>query len=132
MPLLARMYVRAKDIAKLPAQYRVEFQDKLQQGGELVKWASQCCKRLGKTLWVVTDGGYTKRRFIKPLLAAGGPLAGSVGQIVGTGPGRGIGLLFLLMGITKMAVTVAGYAQPRIRLVEDELPDAIVRAGEIR
>jgi len=71
LPLLAKMYVRAKDIAQLPGQYQVPFQDKLQQGGELVQWASECCKRLGKALWVVTDGGYTKRRFIKPVVAAG-------------------------------------------------------------
>ena len=71
LPLWARMYVRAKDIAKLPPQYHIPFQDKLQQGGALVQWAAQCCQRLGKTLWVVTDGGYTKRRFIKPVIAAG-------------------------------------------------------------
>lgn len=71
LPVWARMYVRAKDITQLPAAYQVRFQDKLQQGAELVQWASECCKRLGKALWVVTDGGYTKQRFIKPILAAG-------------------------------------------------------------
>jgi hypothetical protein len=71
LPLWAKMYVRAKDIATLPATYQVNFQNKLQQGAELVQWASGCCKRLGKTLWVVTDGGYTKQRFIKPVVAAG-------------------------------------------------------------
>ena len=71
LPLWARMYVRAKDITKLPSQYQIQFADKLQQGGELVQWASACCKRLGRTLWVVTDGGYTKKRFIKPVIAAG-------------------------------------------------------------
>jgi DHA3 family macrolide efflux protein-like MFS transporter len=59
----------------------------------------------------------------EPLLAHRGPLAGSIGQVVGTGPGRGIGLMFLLMGVAKMAITLIGYAQPHIRLVEDELPD---------
>ena len=61
----------------------------------------------------------------EPLLAPTGLLAGNIGQIIGFGPGRGIGLLFLAMGIIKMAVTVIGYAHPRIRFVEDELPDAI-------
>lgn len=70
LPLWAKMYVRAKDIATLPPKYRVNFQDKLQQGAELVKWAAGCCNSLGKTLWVVTDGGYTKQRFIKPVMAA--------------------------------------------------------------
>ena len=62
----------------------------------------------------------------EPLLAPIGSLTESVGRIIGVGPGRGIGLLFMLMGTIKMAVTVVGHALPRIRLVEDELPDALV------
>jgi MFS family permease len=61
----------------------------------------------------------------EPLLRPGGRLAGSVGRVLGVGPGRGIGLLFLLMGALKMAVAAAGYAHPRVRLVEDELADAV-------
>ena len=61
----------------------------------------------------------------KPLLVSDGPLAGSFGRVIGTGPGRGIGLLFVAMGVLKMAVSAAGYALPRVRLIEDELPDAI-------
>jgi DHA3 family macrolide efflux protein-like MFS transporter len=64
-------------------------------------------------------------KLFEPLLASDGPLAGSIGQITGVGPGRGIGLLFIVMGILKVAVTLGGYLYPRIRLVEDELPDAI-------
>jgi hypothetical protein len=45
LPLLAKMYVRAKDIVKLPTENLIGFQDKLQQAAELVKWASECCKR---------------------------------------------------------------------------------------
>jgi hypothetical protein len=54
-----------------------------------------------------------------------GPLAGSVGQLIGVGPGRGIGLIFMVMGTLTMIVTVVAYLYPRLRLVEDELPDAI-------
>ena len=61
----------------------------------------------------------------EPLLVSGGALAGSLGRVIGTGPGRGIGLLFVVMGALKMAVSAAGYAHPRVRLIEDELPDAI-------
>jgi hypothetical protein len=48
----------------------MRFQTKLQQAAELVKWASDCCKRSGKRLWVVTDGGYTKAAFLKPAITA--------------------------------------------------------------
>jgi hypothetical protein len=70
LPLLARMYIRARDVNR----QRIRFQTKLQQAAELVKWASDCCKRLGKQLWVVTDGGYTKAAFLKPAIRAGATL----------------------------------------------------------
>lgn len=62
-------------------------------------------------------------RVFEPLLAAGGPLAGSVGELVGTGPGRGIGLLFVVIGLLTMLTAALSYLYPRLRLVEDELPD---------
>jgi DHA3 family macrolide efflux protein-like MFS transporter len=62
----------------------------------------------------------------EPLLAVGGPLARSVGHFIGVGPGRGIGLLFVVLGSLTMLVVVAFYLNPRLRLVEEELPDAIV------
>jgi DHA3 family macrolide efflux protein-like MFS transporter len=61
----------------------------------------------------------------EPLLAANGPLAGSVGRIVGVGPGRGIGLLFVVTGALVMLASIVGYLYPRLRLVEDELPDVV-------
>ena len=64
-------------------------------------------------------------RFLEPLFTTTGTLTESVGQITGTGPGRGIGFLFILMGIMKMGVVLLGYANPSIRHVEDELPDTI-------
>ena len=64
-------------------------------------------------------------KVFEPLLAADGPLAGSIGKLVGIGPGRGIGLLFVVMGALHIFITVAGYLYPRLRLVEDELADVI-------
>ncbi|MGH7908427.1 MAG: MFS transporter, partial [Thermodesulfobacteriota bacterium] len=61
----------------------------------------------------------------EPMLSETGVLAGSVGQIIGVGPGRGIGLIFILTGIFNVAALIAGYVYPRIRLGEDELPDVI-------
>jgi len=71
LPFLAKMYVRAKDIAKVPTENLIGFQNKLQQAVELVTWASSCCKWLGKQLWIVTDGGFTKARFLKPAIRMG-------------------------------------------------------------
>jgi MFS transporter, DHA3 family, macrolide efflux protein len=65
----------------------------------------------------------------EPLLASGGLLASSIGRLIGVGPGRGIGLLFVVMGILTVLVTIAGYFHPRLRLVEQELPDALAEAA---
>jgi DHA3 family macrolide efflux protein-like MFS transporter len=65
-------------------------------------------------------------KFFEPLLMDGGVLADTfVGQILGTGVGRGIGLMSILSGVTAMLVSAIVYANPRIRNLEDELPDAI-------
>ncbi|BAY50147.1 major facilitator superfamily MFS_1 (plasmid) [Scytonema sp. HK-05] len=61
----------------------------------------------------------------EPLLTVNGPLAGSVGKIIGVGPGRGIGLFFIIMGIFLIVATVTSYLSPRLRLVESELPNVI-------
>ncbi len=61
----------------------------------------------------------------EPLMTTGGLLAGSIGQLIGVGPGRGIGLMFITLGALTMLVTVVAYQYPRLRLLEEELPDAI-------
>ena len=64
-------------------------------------------------------------RVFEPLMAEDGALADSVGQVIGVGPGRGIGLIFLSLAILPVLISLWGYSQPRIRYVEDELPDAV-------
>lgn len=59
----------------------------------------------------------------EPLLAADGGLAGSVGTIIGLGPGRGIGLMFVLMGLLTVLTAVGGLLVPRLRHIDTELPD---------
>ena len=69
--------------------------------------------------------GPLAERIFEPLMAKNGLLAGSIGQIIGVGPGRGIGLLFITMEIIAILVTVAAYRYPRLWFIEDELPDVI-------
>lgn len=64
-------------------------------------------------------------RVFTPLLVVNGPLAGSVGRIIGVGPGYGIALLFVVMGMLTALTAILGYCYPRLRFVEEELPDAI-------
>ena len=69
--------------------------------------------------------GVLADKVFEPLLAADGVLASDVGQIIGVGPGRGIALIFIIMGMIKVIISLGAYLYPRIRLIEDDLPDAI-------
>lgn len=69
--------------------------------------------------------GPLAERIFEPLMAKNGLLAGSIGEIIGVGTGRGIGLLFITMEIIAILVTVAAYRYPRLWFIEDELPDVI-------
>lgn len=54
-----------------------------------------------------------------------GSLADSVGSIIGVGDGRGIGLLFIVMGLSLIVTMGVTWAMPRVRRLEIELPDVV-------
>ncbi|MBU6998000.1 MAG: MFS transporter [Theionarchaea archaeon] len=61
----------------------------------------------------------------EPMMAPGGMLAANLGQVIGTGPGRGIGLMFIILGAVMMIVSFVSIMYSRLRHVEDELPDMV-------
>jgi MFS transporter, DHA3 family, macrolide efflux protein len=61
----------------------------------------------------------------EPLMTEGGPLSGSVGVVIGTGDGRGIALIFLVVGVLMLAVAAVAYTRPRLRNIDVEIPDAV-------
>ncbi|WP_328952934.1 non-ribosomal peptide synthetase [Kitasatospora purpeofusca] len=62
------------------------------------------------------------------LLDPGGALAGTVGRVLGTGPGRGTGLLLVTCGVLLIGWAVLGLSYRPLRYMEDELPDAVAGA----
>ncbi|MCD4686953.1 MAG: MFS transporter, partial [Anaerolineae bacterium] len=60
----------------------------------------------------------------EPALRPNGALADSVGRVIGTGPGRGMAFFIIIVGLLSALVALIAYLHPRIRLLEDELPDA--------
>ncbi len=65
-------------------------------------------------------------KFFEPLMRDGGALANTfIGQVIGTGAGRGIGLMAILAGLVGIIVSIFVYLNPRVRNLEEELPDAI-------
>ncbi|MFN6530372.1 MFS transporter [Nostoc sp. ChiSLP03a] len=73
-------------------------------------------------LGYITIGPLAEKVF-EPLMATDGYLAGSIGQIIGVGSGRGMGLLLIIMGVLTILETSLAYLYPRLRFVEDELPN---------
>lgn len=61
----------------------------------------------------------------EPLMAADGALASSLGQLIGVGPGRGVALNIILMGLAVIAAVAVISGRERVRRVEDLLPDAL-------
>ena len=61
LPLLGLMYVRAKDIAKIPAKHAWEFRTKLQLAVEQMLSFAELAKVAGKAVWVVAGPANTAR-----------------------------------------------------------------------
>jgi MFS family permease len=58
-----------------------------------------------------------------PALMPGGSLAVTFGWLVGTGPGAGIGLMFVCTSVLGITIGLTGYLFPWVRHVERDLPD---------
>jgi hypothetical protein len=71
LPLLARLYVRKVDLPKIDPKHRPPFRTKLELAVELLRWAKPWLDLLSLPIWVVADGAYAKREFLKPARALG-------------------------------------------------------------
>ena len=77
LPLRAMLYVRRKTMPTIPKSRRWQrFATKLQLAARLVEWIVPILKTAGKTVWIVIDGGYTKRPFLKRALKTGVTIVG--------------------------------------------------------
>ncbi|MFD3758970.1 amino acid adenylation domain-containing protein [Streptomyces sp. NPDC058622] len=61
---------------------------------------------------------------LQPLMDEGGALASSVGALIGTGDGRGIGLLYLVFGLAMAALVLISLCIPVLARFDREVPDA--------
>jgi len=101
----------------------VQVQGRVFSVRSMIAWSSQPLAYL--------CAGLLADRVFGPLLAEDGALVGSVGQLIGVGPGRGIGLLFIVMGMITILATVVGYLNGHVRRLEDELPDAVADEPQV-
>ncbi|MDJ0580936.1 MFS transporter [Crocosphaera sp.] len=59
----------------------------------------------------------------EPLMTTNGILGKTVGLWLGRGPGRGIGLMFVIMGLCMILIVTVMYQNRNLRLIEQKLPD---------
>lgn len=62
--------------------------------------------------------GPLAEKVFEPWLAVNGPLAASLGGLLGAGPGRGTALLFLCLGALKALIALSGALYPPLRKIE--------------
>ncbi|HVO42088.1 MAG TPA: hypothetical protein VMT34_05685, partial [Aggregatilineales bacterium] len=79
-------------------------------------------------------GGLLADHVFEPALLPGGALSGVFGGLVGTGPGSGMALMFVMTSTIGMLLAVGSYTLPMVRRIEedttedraaDEVPDAL-------
>lgn len=79
---------------------------------------------MGAVPLAVLVAGPLAQRVFEPLLAPGGALAPSVGGVIGVGAGRGIALMYVVVGALMTLTALCGWLVPAIRNVERDVPDA--------
>jgi DHA3 family macrolide efflux protein-like MFS transporter len=84
--------------------------------------------RLALTLAIAVAGPLADRLF-NPLFMEGGALANSLGQVIGTGAGRGTGFLFILLGGLISLVSILALSYPALRKMDTTIPDAVPDEG---
>jgi MFS family permease len=80
----------------------------------------------GQSLGILVAGPLASRVF-QPMLEQGGLLAETMGTLIGIGPGRGMGLMFILIALIVFGVVLVSWLKPSIHLLEDRLPDHDIR-----
>jgi hypothetical protein len=76
LPLHAELYIRRIDIDKLPPDRPRPFRTKLEQAGGQLRWLKPWVVSHFEELWVVVDGGFAKKPFLKPAAEDGYTVVG--------------------------------------------------------
>jgi hypothetical protein len=66
----------------------------------------------------------------EPLMADDGPLAGGIGGIIGTGPGRGYALFFMVLGVFVIVFSILAWLYTPLRNVEQDIPDVEIKLDD--
>lgn len=70
-------------------------------------------------------------RVFEPMLAPAGRLAATLGPGFGSGPGRGTGLMYVLLGIGAMIAVIVTYLLPAVRRIEELEVEQLPLTGRV-
>jgi MFS family permease len=59
----------------------------------------------------------------EPLMSDDGSLADGIGRLIGTGPGRGYALFFIVLGVFVIIMSILAWLYTPLRNVESDIPD---------
>jgi hypothetical protein len=76
LPLRADLYVRRQDVPQLPREYAWNFRTKLELAVAQLDWLKRWAAAHFEEFWVVVDGGYAKKPFLRPAQARGFTVVG--------------------------------------------------------
>jgi SRSO17 transposase len=65
LPLQAQLYLRARDLERLPPDRRRPFQTKLELAAGQLRWLLPWVEGRFEERWAVVDGGYAKKPFLR-------------------------------------------------------------------
>jgi MFS family permease len=97
------------------AKVAPDVQGRVFSARRLIAWVAAPLARL--------IAGPTADYVMEPSMMEGGAWAGVFGGLVGTGPGAGMSLMFIFTAVLGLAICLGAYLIPRVRNVEDLLPD---------
>ncbi len=92
------------------------FHGRVQSLNQMVSWST-----LPVGMAVVAPLG---ERLLNPLLVEGGALAPTVGAVIGVGPGRGVALMYIVLGLGIAAHVLISMRTRVLSRFDDEMPDA--------
>src|SRR5947209_10453575 len=76
LPLQAQLYIRARDLERLPPDRRRPFHTKLELAAQQLRWLAPWVEGRFEERWVVVDGGYAKKPFLRAAQEGGWVLVG--------------------------------------------------------
>lgn len=132
----AGLFITGISFVFVSASNRVIWQIKADPQVQGRVFSLQAALGVGAQSLGILIAGPLAEGLFEPLMSGQGALVGSVGELIGSGPGRGIAVMFLILGMLQLLIAVVSSTVSRVRLLEDSLPDAVdaeaVSAGRRR